>query len=87
MPATSGHADTGGLSAGRTQQVLFADKPGVHAVGCGGGAEESMEEGASESSGAARDSVQGPGATSGQSTQAAADNTRKGKKVAHCTPS
>ena len=49
------------------------------AVGCGGGAEESMDEGASESPGAARGGVREPGATSGQAMPAAADNTKKRK--------
>ena len=47
-PAPSGHADTPGVvSAGNTQQVLFADEPlRMHAGRCGGGAEVSMDDGA-----------------------------------------
>jgi hypothetical protein len=78
-PAPSEHSDTGGVAAGRTRQVLFADEPRVYAVGCGAGAEDSMDESACELPGGARDGVRGPSATSGQATPAASDNTKKRK--------
>ena len=78
-PAPSGHADIGGVAAGSTRQVLFADAPGGYAVGAGECAEDCMDEGASELPLAARGSVRGPGAASGQATTAVSDNTKKRK--------
>jgi len=67
------------VAAGSTRQVLFADAPGGYAVGAGECAEDCMDEGASELPLAARGSVRGPGAASGQATTAASDNTKKRK--------